>query len=331
MTRPRIAVDGMGGDHGPDVAVPAAETLAADADIVLVGDEATLRSRACGKAALQFLHASEVLRADDSLSTALRRKPDSSLRKALSLLADGSVDAVVSGGDTAQLMVLSRQILGMVPGVQRPAIAKVMRGVKRDFWMLDLGANLDCEPRVLLQFARMGSVMAETLGAVQKPRVALLNIGTEAAKGPEVLGRAAELLAAAPGINYTGFIEGNRLFDNAADVIVCDGFAGNIALKSVEGAAAMAGHLLRSAVNRLSPLQKAGLWLLRGALSDLRDEFNPQQYNGASLVGLNGVVVKSHGSADRVGFEAALREALNQARFDIPGLLRRAFEQELNN
>jgi glycerol-3-phosphate acyltransferase PlsX len=328
MNRPRIVVDGMGGDGGPAVAVPAAEALVGAADILVVGREEDLRAHASAHSRLRFVHAAEVLGPDDSLSSVLRQRPDASVRRALEFAAAGQADAVVSGCDTAQLMALARHVLGMVPGLRRPAIAKVMRGVAGRFWMLDLGANLECDESALEDFARMGSVAARALGGIDAPRVALLNIGTEANKGPALLGRAAQRLEHAPDLRYVGFVEGNRLFDDLADVVVCDGFAGNIALKSVEGAASMATFLLRRAVTRLRPLQRLGLWLMRNAVADLAEEIDPRRYNGASLFGLDGVVVKSHGSADRTGFEAAIEEAIEQARSDMPGLLRRAFHDD---
>jgi len=309
----------MGGDGGPAVTVPAAVALADRAELLLVGDTAAIRSALpAGIPDIEIVHAGEVLGAGDSLADVLRRRPDSSLRRALLCQAEGRVDAVVSAGDTAALMALSRSLLDMVRGVERPAICKDLQGMRGRFWMLDLGANLDCTPVQLHQFALMGTLLARHAGGVSAPRVALLNIGTEAGKGPDVLNVAAALLEADEAIRYVGFVEGNVLFDGSADVIVADGFAGNIALKSVEGAARMAGHLLRRWFDGLNPLEQAGLDLARRKLTTLRHEFNPQRYNGASLVGLTGVVIKSHGSADAEGFQSAIDEAMLEVAGRVP-------------
>jgi len=320
---PRIAVDAMGGDGGPAVTVPAAAALADRARLLLVGDGPAIRAALpAGTADVEIVHASEVLSTSDSLADVLRRRPDSSLRRALLCQAEGRADAVVSAGDTAALMALSRSLLDMLPGVERPAICKDLQGMHGPFWMLDLGANLDCTPVQLHQFALMGTLLARHAGGVSEPRVALLNIGTEAGKGPDAVNGAAALLEFDRAIRYVGFVEGNVLFDGRADVIVADGFAGNIALKSVEGAARMAGHLLRRWFDGLNPLEQAGMALARGKLAALRHELNPQRYNGASLVGLTGVVIKSHGSADTEGFQSAIEEAMLEVAGRVPERLR---------
>lgn len=313
----------MGGDGGPAVTVPAAAALSGRAELLLVGDSTAIRSALpAGAQNIEIVHASEVLAASDSLADVLRRRPDSSLRRALLCQSEGLADAVVSAGDTAALMALSRSLLDMVPGVERPAICKDLQGMQGPFWMLDLGANLDCTPVQLHQFALMGTLLARHAGGVSEPRVALLNIGTEAGKGPDVVNEAAALLEADRAIRYVGFVEGNVLFDGRADVIVADGFAGNIALKSVEGAARMAGHLLRRWFDDLNPLEQAGMALARRKLTALRHELNPQRYNGAILVGLSGVVIKSHGSADTEGFQSAIEEAMLEVAGRVPERLR---------
>ena len=323
---PRIAVDAMGGDGGPKVTVPAAAAMARRVDLVLVGDTDRIRAEWPSDLELPHIHhAGEALSPSDSLSDVLRRRPESSMRQALLRQATGEVDAVVSAGDTGALMALSRALLEMVPGVDRPAICKDLQGRAGPFWMLDLGANLDCTAAQLRQFAHMGSMLARYVGGIEQPRVALLNIGTEARKGPALLGEAARLLEQDPGLHYVGFAEGNVLFDAVADVVVADGFAGNIALKSIEGAARMAGHLLRTWLASLSPLEQAGLTLVRGKLTRFRHDLNPQRYNGASFVGLSGVVVKSHGSADIEGFQSAIEEAVLEVEGQIPGHLAAEF------
>jgi phosphate acyltransferase len=328
--RPRIAVDVMGGDAGPVITVPAAVSFTSRSDVVLVGDEPTIRdilrdTQPDHPSGVTILHARERVDSTDSLSMVLRRKLDSSMRRALMLHAEGAVDAVVSGGDTAALMALSRLLLDMVPGVERPAICKELQGMRGPFWMLDLGANIDCTPRQLHQFARMGSILAHCIGELPAPRVALLNIGTESRKGPDVLHVAAELLAGDPALNYVGFVEGSMLFAGEVDVVVADGFAGNIAVKSIEGAARMVGHLFREWLDRLGPIEQAGMALSRAKVKTLRHELNPQRYNGASFVGLSGVVVKSHGSADVEGFCSAIGEALLEADNHIPSRLAAQF------
>jgi len=329
MARPRIAIDVMGGDFGAAVTVPAAAACADRADLILVGDEEQIRAvLPAPDASLSIRHATQRVEPGDSLSEALRRKTDSSMRRALTLLADGEVDAVVSGGDTAALMALSRLLLHMIPGIERPAICKELRGMQGSFWMLDLGANIDCTARQLHQFARMGSILARHVSSVVAPRVALLNIGTESRKGPDLLRTVANLLTADPDLNCVGFVEGNGLFSGYADVVVADGFVGNIAVKSIEGAARMAGHLLRDWLDRLSPLEQAGMALARSKLTRLRHELNPQRYNGASFVGLTGVVVKSHGSADIEGFRSAIEEAMLEVGGQIPMRLAAQFQAQ---
>lgn len=321
----------MGGDGGPPVTVAAAIQMADHADLVLVGDQHPIGAvfaelgLAPGSRGLSVVHASERIEPGEPLAVALRQKPDASMRRALALLAEGAVDAVVSGGDTAALMVISRQLIERVPGIERPAICKALQGVAGPFWMLDLGANVDCSALQLHQFARMGSLLAQAVAGLEAPRVALLNIGTEAGKGPRRLREAAELLAADSGLRFVGYIEGNRLFRGEADVVVTDGFTGNVALKSMEGAAWMAGQLLRRWFDNLGLIEQAGVALARAKLEALRHELDPQRYNGASFVGLAGVVVKSHGGADVDGFASAIGQAIREVQGDLRGLLARQF------
>lgn len=321
----------MGGDGGPAVTVAAAVRMAAEADLALVGDQAEITrildqlGHRPGSRNLAIVHATEQIVPGDSLAVALRHKPDASMRRALALLASGAADAVVSGGDTAALMGLSRQLVAPLPGILRPAICKALQGVAGPFWMLDLGANVECSEEQLHQFARMGSTLARMVGAVEAPRVALLNIGTEPGKGPRRLHEAAKLLESDQTLRFVGYIEGNRLFRGEADVVVTDGFSGNIALKSMEGAAWMAGQLLRRWFESLGLIEQAGLALARAKLEALRHELNPESYNGATFVGLAGVVIKSHGGADPDGFASAIAQAIGEVKGDLPGLLARQF------
>ncbi|MCZ6852746.1 MAG: phosphate acyltransferase PlsX [Gammaproteobacteria bacterium] len=327
--RPRIAIDAMGGDGGVATTVAAALELVDLADLTLVGNATDIQGvLPSGSDNISVQHAGEVITPGDTLADVLRHKPNSSMRQALALHARGSVDGVVSGGDTGALMALARQQLHMVPGIERPAILKKIEGISDTFWMLDLGANIDSSPEQLFQFAQMGSLLASSLGGKPQPRIALLNIGTERRKGPEVLQKAAQALADDPDLEYVGFIEANRLFLNHADVVVCDGFTGNIALKSMEGAALMAGHLLKQKLNNTRGIAKFTMGLVRQTFRELRDELNPQQYNGASFVGLNGVVIKSHGGADAFGFLSALKEAVLEIESEIPERLAVLFQEE---
>lgn len=326
-SRPRIAVDAMGGDGGPTVTVAASLELAHRVDLILVGDAERLRAELGDlPPSVTLHHAADVLSPGDSLADVLRRRPDSSMRQALLRHAAGEADAVVSAGDTAALMALSRATLEMIPGVERPAICKSLQGMAGPFWLLDLGANLDCTAAQLGEFAHMGSALARQVSGIAEPRVALLNIGTEAGKGPAVLREAARLLETDGELRFVGFIEGNVLFSDAADVVVTNGFAGNIALKSIEGAARMAGHLLSRWLEETDPARAAREDAVATAeaqkstarVESLRHALNPQRYNGASFVGLAGVVVKSHGSADVEGFRSAIEEAVLEVEGRLP-------------
>ncbi len=325
--RPRIAVDVMGGDGGPASVLPAVQRAARHADIVAVGDAGEISRHAAGIPDLRIVHAEQRLDPNDSLSTLLRRKGATPVHLALALLAAGDVDAVVSASDTAALMALARRALDMIPGIERPAVMKRLHGVQQPFYLLDLGANIDCSARLMVQFAKIGATVARRVGGVAEPRVALLNIGTEAAKGPRRLKDCAAQLAREDKLEYVGFVEASRLFDGNADVIVCDGFAGNVALKAIEGAASMATHLLLERIAALTAEERQALQA-SNLLPGLRQALDPEQYNGASLVGLKGVVVKSHGSAAALGFERALEEAVRAVGSNLTGELARAFAED---
>jgi len=264
----------------------------------------------------EVIHATQSVRQEQSLISAIRGS--SSMRLGLEAVAEGRADAMVSAGSTGALMALSRHIVKTLPGIDRPAIIKALDG--RDgarFWLLDLGANIECSAALLHQFARMGSAVAQSIGGVARPRVALLNIGAEQSKGPAVIRQAADLLTDDAAINYVGFIEANEFFNNRADVVVADGFSGNVALKAIEGAAAMAQYLLTTRLASGLASRVAG-WLIRGRMKSLRRAYDPAIYNGASLVGLRAVVVKSHGGANRLGFQQAVRQATGELEADVP-------------
>ncbi|HYF58254.1 MAG TPA: phosphate acyltransferase PlsX [Burkholderiaceae bacterium] len=325
----RIAIDCMGGDHGLPVTVPAALAFVdhvPDAEAILVGrrDEIEQALTRAGRAAspgsrLTIRHASEVVAMDDPVSQALRGKRDSSMRIAIELVRDGEADACVSAGNTGALMAISRFVLKMMEGIDRPAIAApVPNQLGGQTMMLDLGANVDCEPGHLLQFAVMGAALVSALGGGERPRVGLLNVGEEMIKGNETVKQAGELLRAS-GLNFHGNVEGDDIYLGTVDVIVCDGFVGNVALKTSEGLAQMLAGFIREEFTR-GPVAKAMALLAYPVLSRFKRRVDHRRYNGASLVGLRGIVIKSHGSSDAYGFEQALRRGYDAAR---NGLLRR--------
>lgn len=323
----RIAIDCMGGDHGLPVTVPAALAFVdrvPDAEVVLVGRRDEIerqlnRLRRSVNERVSVHHASEVVAMDEPVSQALRGKRDSSMRVAIELVRDARADACVSAGNTGALMAISRFVLKMVEGIDRPAIAAPLpnqRGGQTT--MLDLGANVDCEPIHLLQFAVMGSALVSALEGRERPSVGLLNVGEEAIKGNEVVKQAGELLRAS-GLNFHGNVEGDDIYRGTVDVIVCDGFVGNVALKTSEGLAQMLAGFIREEFTR-GPLAKAMAAIAYPVLNRFRQRVDHRRYNGASLVGLRGIVIKSHGSSDAYAFEHALRRGYDAAR---NGLLRR--------
>lgn len=335
MSAPIIAIDAMGGDFGPRNIVQAsiACLLATPSlHLTLVGQAPLLealiaRHSGVDRSRLHVVHASEIITMDERPSQALRGKPDSSMRVALGLLAEGKAHACVSAGNTGALMALSRFVLKTLPGIDRPAMVAAIPTQRGYCQLLDLGANVDCTAEHLYQFAVMGSVAAEALGVV-RPRVALLNVGTEDIKGNQQVKLAASLLQAAPGLNYIGFVEGDGLYRGEADVVVCDGFVGNVLLKSSEGLALMIGE-------RIERLFRRNVWsrlvggLARPVLSRLKADLAPARHNGASFLGLQGIVVKSHGSADALGFQSAIQRALIEIQENLPQRLRGRLEDLL--
>jgi glycerol-3-phosphate acyltransferase PlsX len=319
-----LAVDCMGGDHGPSVTLPAViEFLRHDTDCaaILVGREDVLRSQAEGVAVefgkrLSIRHASEIVGMDEAVASALRGKKDSSMRVAVDLVKDGIADAAVSAGNTGALMAVSRFVLKTLPGIDRPAICSILPSQNGTTYVLDLGANVDCSPEHLLQFGIMGASLVAALEHKERPTVGLLNIGEEAIKGNEAVKRASELLRATD-LNFVGNVEGNDIFKGTADVVVCDGFVGNVTLKASEGLAHMIGAGLKQEFSRNLFTKLAGL-LAMPVLKSFRQRFDPRRYNGASLLGLRGIVVKSHGSADRMAFRFALEKAAEEARQRLP-------------
>jgi glycerol-3-phosphate acyltransferase PlsX len=335
LSAPVIAIDAMGGDFGPRNIVQAsiACLLATPSlHLTLVGQSSLLeeliaRHSGVDRSRLRVVHASEVITMDERPSQALRGKPDSSMRVALGLLAEGKAHACVSAGNTGALMALSRFVLKTLPGIDRPAMVAAMPTRSGYCQLLDLGANVDCTAEHLYQFAVMGSVAAEALGVV-RPRVALLNVGTEDIKGNQQVKLAAGLLQAAPGLNYIGFVEGDGLYRGEADVVVCDGFVGNVLLKSSEGLALMIGERIERLFRRNLLSRLVGL-MARPVLGRLKADLAPARHNGASFLGLQGIVVKSHGSADAQGFQSAIQRALIEIQENLPQRLRGRLEDLL--
>jgi glycerol-3-phosphate acyltransferase PlsX len=335
LSAPVIAIDAMGGDFGPRNIVQAsiACLLATPSlHLTLVGQSSLLeeliaRHSGVDRSRLRVVHASEFITMDERPSQALRGKPDSSMRVALGLLAEGKAHACVSAGNTGALMALSRFVLKTLPGIDRPAMVAAMPTRSGYCQLLDLGANVDCTAEHLYQFAVMGSVAAEALGVV-RPRVALLNVGTEDIKGNQQVKLAAGLLQAAPGLNYIGFVEGDGLYRGEADVVVCDGFVGNVLLKSSEGLALMIGERIERLFRRNLLSRLVGL-MARPVLGRLKADLAPARHNGASFLGLQGIVVKSHGSADAQGFQSAIQRALIEIQENLPQRLRGRLEDLL--
>ena len=332
-----VAVDAMSGDHGAEVAVPAAlEVLAATPDLrlIIVGRGEVVRpllGRRGDNERCRFVEATEVVAMDERPQDALRRKKKSSMRIAINLVEQGEAIACVSAGNTGALLATSRFVLGMIPGIHRPAIVSAVPAVHGHTVMLDLGANPDCTGENLVQFAVMGSVIAADLHGVANPRVGLLNVGEEDIKGTEEIKAAHKRLQSTAALNYCGFVEGDDIFSGDVDVVVTDGFSGNVSLKTMEGVARFISGVMREEFTR-DPWRKLGALAATPALNALKGRLDPRGYNGASMVGLNGVVIKSHGGADRVSFANAVRVAVTEARNGVPGqieeLLRRVTSEQ---
>jgi glycerol-3-phosphate acyltransferase PlsX len=330
-----IAIDAMGGDFGPRCIVPASIACLSEfpsLHLVLVGQAPLLEELiapvpAADRRRLQIEHASEVIAMDERPAQALRGKPDASMRVALDLVRNGRAQACVSAGNTGALMALSRYVLKTLPGIDRPAMVSAIPTERGHCHLLDLGANVDCSAEHLYQFAVMGAVAAEALG-VDQPRVALLNVGTEDIKGNQQVKLASSLLQRAEGLNYIGYIEGDGLYRGEADVVVCDGFVGNILLKSSEGLASMISSRMEALFSESLGSRVVGALALP-LLRRLRTELAPARHNGASFLGLQGIVIKSHGSAGSEGFQSAIRRAVIEVRENLPQRLHGRLEHLL--
>ncbi len=324
---PTVAIDVMSGDGGLPVIMDAVRRLLArrkDVHLMLVGDEARIEADLQRKPAPEgrttIVPATEVVTMEDSAAVALRNKKQSSMRLAINLVKEGRASACVSAGNTGALMAISKFVLKTVPGIDRPAISTTIPAIDGHTHMLDLGANIDCTAEHLYQFATMGSILAQAVDGTAAPRVGLLNIGSEDMKGNEQVRDAAQLLAES-NLNYTGFVEGTDIYTDRVDVVVCDGFVGNVSLKSSEGVARMVSHYLKQEFNASVWNKLVGVFA-RPILKSFGDRIDPRRYNGASLLGLRGVVIKSHGSADKVAFANAIDIALLEIALDVPNMIR---------
>ncbi len=323
----------MSGDLGAEVVVRAAHKALREhvnIKLLLVGDQEELQghvTRIIGdEQRLSIVHASEIVEMSDSPIDAMRRKKDSSMRVAINLVKDGKADACVSAGNTGALMATAKFVLKMLPGIDRPAIITELPAKGGTLHMLDLGANTTCTAEHLFQFAVMGAIVTEDITGVENPRVALLNIGAEDTKGIGTVKEAAGMLNDST-LNYVGFIEGSELFSGKADVVVTDGFTGNVALKTMEGTVGLAAHYLKRAFTR-NFFAKLQAVLARPVLKHLGGRMDPRKYNGATLVGLNGIVIKSHGSADAFAFEHAIHTAVVEVRNQVPQQIGNLLQQE---
>ncbi|MCF8161567.1 MAG: phosphate acyltransferase PlsX [Candidatus Methylopumilus sp.] len=329
-----LAVDAMGGDHGPSVTIPASINALSKYDqlhIILVGDkeliQTELKKNKYTNTRLSIQHASEVVEMDESPQSALKNKKDSSMRVAINLIKEEKAQACVSAGNTGALMATARYVLKMLPGIDRPAIASSLPSQKGTTYMLDLGANTDCTAENLLQFAVMGAMLVSSVTGNPKPSVGLLNIGSEDMKGNEVVRQAGELLRRSH-LNFYGNVEGNDIFKGTTDVVVCDGFVGNVALKTAEGIAQLMGRFLTQEFKR-NWITKSMAFVSLLVLNRFKKRLDPRRYNGASFLGLKGIVVKSHGGADSYSFFYAIRTAIEESKNNVLENIQKQLELEM--
>ncbi len=331
-----VAVDAMSGDKGTGVIVDAVRQVLnarPDANLLLVGNPDEIQRHIgdqplpAGRA--DIVEATEVVTMEDSVAVALRNKKQSSMRIAIDQVKSGRAAACVSSGNTSALMAISKFVLKTVPGIDRPAICTTIPALDGHTHMLDLGANVDCSADHLFQFAAMGSILAQAIDSADQPTVGLLNIGSEDIKGNLQVKEAAELLTNSS-LNYIGFVEGNEIFTDRADIVVCDGFVGNVSLKTSEGVARMVSHYLKEEFLR-NPVNKLVGLLAKPILRSFGNRIDPRRYNGASLLGLKGVVVKSHGSADAIAFANAINIALLEIDNDVPSMIAERMSHSLSS
>ena len=329
-----LAVDAMGGDHGPKITVPASINALTRYDqlhIILVGDreliEKELQKNKYTNTRLSVQHASEVVEMDESPQSALKNKKDSSMRVAINLIKEEKAQACVSAGNTGALMATARYVLKMLPGIDRPAIASSLPSQKGTTYMLDLGANTDCTAEHLLQFAVMGAMLVSSVTGNPKPSVGLLNIGSENIKGNEIVKEAGELLRRSH-LNFYGNVEGNDIFKGTTDVVVCDGFVGNVALKTAEGIAQLMGRFLTQEFKR-NWITKVMAFVSLLVLNRFKKRLDPRRYNGASFLGLKGIVIKSHGGADSYSFFFAIQTAIEESKNNVLEKIQKQLDLEM--
>jgi len=323
-----LSLDVMSGEKDPEASINAAVNLLElreDIRIYLVGDKDIIKQQTSGKIGdrLQIVHAKEIVEMNDPPVVVLRQKKQSSMRLAVDLVKDGNAQACVSSGSTGALMAISKYALKTIPSIDRPALMTTIPTIKDSTYFLDLGANISCTPEQLYQFALMGNVIAREIRGIDQPRIGLLNMGVEASKGNQVIKEAAKLIHS-NSMNFIGYVEGNNLVEGIADVVVCDGFTGNIALKTMEGSVRLVFRFLEDAFNS-SAFNKFSSIVSKSALKQAKDKIDPRRYNGALLLGLNGVVVKSHGDSDSFGIHHALITAIEEVQKDIVAKLIGAF------
>lgn len=331
----KIAIDAMGGDFGPEVTVPAAKRalkLIPGIELVLVGQQDALEKQIeihqlSAERRLSIRHASEIVSMDELPALALKKKKDSSMRVAINLVKEGFVGACISAGNTGALMATSKFVLKTLPGISRPAICTSLPTVNGHTHMLDLGANIDCSAEHLMQFAIMGSVLAQSVDENPSPSIGLLNIGSEAIKGNDIVRQASQLISGTR-LNYAGFIEGDHIYTGKVDVVVSDGFVGNVSLKTAEGLASLVNTVLKREFKKNLLTRLAALIALP-VLNRVRHTLDPRQYNGASLLGLNGIVIKSHGSADVDSFCNAIKIASIEIDKSVPERISKELQQYL--
>ena len=339
-----LAIDAMGGDHGIETTIPAAvKALRHQSDLclILVGDSSAINTaleRFKGRydeKRMTIHHTTQVVEMDESPGLVLRQKKDSSMRVALNLVKNGEAQACVSAGNTGALMATSKFVLKTMPDIERPAIVYALptlnykSGDTTPVYMLDLGANVNCSSDQLFQFGVMGSVLASAKMGIKEPKVALLNIGEEEMKGLDSIKQAAKMMQGSASLNYVGYVEGDDIFSAKADVIVCDGFVGNVSLKTTEGVAKMITTTMKNAFKN-SIFSKAAMLVAAPVLKKLSNRLDIKRYNGASLIGLQGIVVKSHGGVDADAFAVAIDEAVKEVELDVPNKVRREIEHVLH-
>ena len=323
-----LSLDVMSGDKDPEASISAALNLLEireDVRIFLVGNEDIIEKLTSGRTSdrLQILHAKDIVQMSDPPVVVLRQKKQSSMRLAVNLVRDGVAQACVSSGNTGALMAISKYALKTIPLIDRPALMTSIPTIKDSTYFLDLGANSSCTPEQLYQFALMGDVIAREIRGIDQPRIGLLNMGVEASKGNQVIKEAGKLMNSSS-MNFIGYVEGNNLVEDIADVVVCDGFTGNIALKTMEGSVRLVLRFLEDAFNS-SAFNKFSSIVSKPALNQVKDKIDPRRYNGALLLGLNGVVVKSHGDSDSFGIHHALITAIEEVQKEIVAKLIGAF------